>query len=157
MDYATSDLTIQKNCQKHPQSSTKGKQNVWEYHMWITWLPPLYSPSCESSIKVWIFFSICFGCSKNRPIEMVLLSTHKLCFIWLIGIFTVNLNYAFLSGGLLHHRSLFKSPYLGRECTFNLCENLVFGKFIIISSYLCHLFSPNAAMNFKTFRTQLKC
>ena len=26
--------------------------------------------------------SICFGCSKNRLIEMVLLSTHNICFCW---------------------------------------------------------------------------
>ena len=34
------------------------------------------------SIFLPISFNICFGCSKNHLIEMVLLSTHNICFGW---------------------------------------------------------------------------
>ena len=41
MSFLYSTIKQENNSQTHLQSSARGKRNVWDYHMWITWLSPM--------------------------------------------------------------------------------------------------------------------
>ena len=56
---------------------------------------------------------MCFGTQKNYLFEMVVLSTHNICFV--LEIRKINLNYAILSRGLINDFSMLE---LSGKCMY---------------------------------------